>query len=250
MREVAGAADHLELPVAEAGERAAVARRCDLVAVAMDDQHRAVQVPRQLAQGASVAVDRAIRRGYQRLGVGVERPFHAVLDGLARVRLRKASRDKPLRELGVVPSPMGPVHVSPPAIHRQRALKEVGERHRIEQHRPLRRGVGEQRADEGGPGHPLRGEPRQLEQVLGAAREAHHHCPLGAGRVHHGQAVASEIRGSIALRVAAAVGAPVAEAVHAQHPEVAREVGDLHLPVAGVDQRPGRDQKRVSSPSP
>ena len=49
--------------------------------------------------------------------------------------------------------------------------------------------------------------------------------------------------GSVAPRVAAAVGAPVAEAVHRQHPEVAREVGDLHLPVARVDQRPGREQE-------
>ena len=107
----------------------------------------------------------------------------------------------------------------------------------------MRRGVGKQRADEGGAGDPLGGKPRQLQQVLGAAREAHHHRPLGAGRVHHGQAVAGELRGSVAPRVAAAIGAAVAEAVHRQHPEVAREVGDLHLPVAGVDQRPGRQQE-------
>ena len=111
------------------------------------------------------------------------------------------------------------------------------------QDRPVRGRVGEQGADEGGARDPLGGEPRQLEQVLGARREARHHRSLGAARVHHGQAVAGEFRGAIAARVAAAVGAAVAEPVHRQHPEVAREVGDLHLPVARVDQRPGRQQE-------
>ncbi len=87
----------------------------------------------------------------------------------------------------------------------------------------MRQRVGEHRADERRAGDPLGGEPRQLEQVLCAAREAHHHRPLGAGRIHHGQAVAGELGGSVALRVAAAIRAPVAEAVHREHPEVARE---------------------------
>ena len=47
VREVAGAVDHLELPVAEAGQRPAIARRRDLVAVAVVNQHRAFQVPCQ-----------------------------------------------------------------------------------------------------------------------------------------------------------------------------------------------------------
>src|SRR4029077_5610671 len=38
VREVAGPADHLEPPVAEAGERATVAGRRDLVAVPLDNQ--------------------------------------------------------------------------------------------------------------------------------------------------------------------------------------------------------------------
>ena len=81
VREVTGAADHLEPPVAEAGQRAAVARRGDLVAVAVDHQHRAVQVPRQLAQAC--ARSRWISPGAVAISVsrvGVERPAHAVLD--------------------------------------------------------------------------------------------------------------------------------------------------------------------------
>ena len=104
-------------------------------------------------------------------------------------------------------------------------------------------GVGEHRADEGGAGDPLGGEARQLEQVLGALRETHHHRFLSPGRIHHGQAVAGELRGYVAPRIAAAVRAAVAEAVHRQHPEVAGEVSDLHLPMARVDQRPGRQQE-------
>ena len=107
----------------------------------------------------------------------------------------------------------------------------------------MRGGVGEQRADEDGAEHPLGGKPRQLELVLGARREAHHHRRLRAGRVHHGQAVAGELDGPVAPWVSAAIRAAVAETVHHQHPEVAREVGDLHLPVARVEQRPGRQQE-------
>ena len=84
----------------------------------------------------------------------------------------------------------------------------------------------------------------ELEQVLGAAREARHHGAVGPGLVHHCQAVTGELRGSVALRIAAAIGSAVAEAVHRQHAEMAREVGDLHLPVARMDERPGRDQEQ------
>src|SRR5262249_43135633 len=49
--------------------------------------------------------------------------------------------------------------------------------------------------------------------------------------------------GSVTLWVAAAVGAAVAEPIHGQHPEMAREVRDLHLPVTRVDEGPGGHQE-------
>ncbi len=107
----------------------------------------------------------------------------------------------------------------------------------------MRWGVGEERSDEDRAGHSLRGDPPQFERVLRALGETHHERPLGAGRVHYRKAIAGGLIDVVAPRVAAAVGAPVAEAVHRQHPEVAREVGDLHLPVARVDDRPGRQQE-------
>ena len=107
----------------------------------------------------------------------------------------------------------------------------------------MRRGVGEERADESGAGDPLGGDAGHLQRVLGAAREAHHQRPLGAGRVHHGEAVAGELGGSVPARVAAAIRAAVAQAVHHEHAEMAREVGDLHLPVPGVNQ-PRREQEQ------
>ncbi len=107
----------------------------------------------------------------------------------------------------------------------------------------MRQCVGEQRADEHGTSDPLGREPCELELVLRAGGEAHHHRPLGAGCVHQRQAVAGDFRGCVALGVTAAIGAPVAEAVHRKHPEVAREVRDLHLPVPGVNQ-PRREQEQ------
>jgi hypothetical protein len=182
------------------------------------------------------------RRGDQRLGVGFQRPSHSIFDGLGRVRLRKAARDEPLGEHREVLAPVRGVRVSPPEVDGRGALKEEAVQ-RVSPEREVRGGVGEHRADEDGADHALRGEGRQLKLVLGARREADHHGPLGPGRVHHRQAVAGELRRRVAPRVAAAIGAPVAEAVHRQHPEVAREVGDLHLPVARVNQRPGRHQE-------
>ena len=216
VREVTSARDGLELPVAEPGQRAAVTGRRDPVTITLNYQHRAVQVPRQLAQGAPVAVDLAICRGDQSLGIGIQRPFHTVLDALGRVRLREASRDEPLRKRWVVLSPVDRVHVSPPAVKGPAPLKGVGDGQWVQQQRPLRWGVGEHRSDKGGARDPLGGEPRQLQQILGAAGEAHHNRPLGVGCVHDGQTVTREFRGSVAPWVAAAIGATVPEAVHGQ----------------------------------
>src|ERR1700735_867971 len=107
----------------------------------------------------------------------------------------------------------------------------------------MRGGVGEHRAGEDRAEHPLRGKPCELQLIAGARGEADRHRRLRAGRVHHRQAVAGELDGSVAAWGARAVRAPVAEAVHRKHPEVARQVGDLHLPVTRVEHRPSRQQE-------
>ena len=165
--EVAGTADRLELPVAEAGQRSSVARRRDLVTVALDHQHRAVQALRQSAQGGPVAVDLAKCGGRHRRGVGLQSPSDPVLDALCGMTLREAPRDEPLHELRVPLGPVVEVHVTPPAEGHMSAgsAREV----LAQQERPVRRGVWEEGADEGSASDALWGEARQLQLVLGAA---------------------------------------------------------------------------------
>jgi hypothetical protein len=106
-----------------------------------------------------------------------------------------------------------------------------------------RRVVWERRADEDRARDPLRREPRQLQLVLSPGRDACHHRALGAGRVHHRQTVARELDGLVAPWIATSIGAAAAEPIHDEHAEVTRQVGDLHLPVARVHDRPGRQQE-------
>ena len=68
------------------------------------------------------------------------------------------------------------------------------------------------------------------------------HRPLGAGRVHHGQRVGGELVLGVAPG-SGPVGLAVAAPVEGHHAAVAREVGDLRLPVARVDDRPGRQEQ-------
>ena len=103
--------------------------------------------------------------------------------------------------------------------------------------------VGEHWAGEDRAEHPLGGEATELELVAGARRQTHRHCPLCAGRIHHGQAVARELDGPVATGIGRTIGVPVADAVHRQYPEVACQIGNLHLPVARMEHRPGWQQE-------
>ena len=238
-----GARHGLEATTCESRQGPPVAGRRDSVAVAVDHQHRTAQLGGKRAQCPPVADDVAAGRGDQRLGIRVERPADPVLDALRRVRLREASRDEPLGELGVAAAPVDGVHPSPRPVDRRGPPEQRSEHPWLPEDRPLRRRVGKQRADERRAGDPLGREPSELQQELGSAGEAHHHRALRAGGVHRRQAVAGKFRCAVASRVAAAVRAPVPETVHGEHPEMTGEVGDLHLPVARVDQRPGREQE-------
>jgi hypothetical protein len=232
MREVPAAAHPLEASPREAGERAAVARRRDRVAVAVDDEHRAAQPLRELPQRGALADVPAEDRRRERVGVGLERPPHPVLDALRRMGLGEAARDEPLGEARVVLAPVERVHAAPP--HRGHPPHEQRRRAGVQQRRPVRGGVREHRPDERRSGDALGRQAREREQELGAFGQRHHHGALGGGGVHHREEVARELLGGVALRIAHAVGAAVAESVHREHAEVAGEVGDLHLPVARV----------------
>ena len=135
------------------------------------------------------------------------------------------------------------VHPAPPAVDRRRAHEQTAEP-RVQQNPPLRRGVREHRADEGSADHALGRQSRELEQTLGALRQPDAQRALGAGRVHHRERVQCARGRAVAPRIAAAIRAAVAEAVHHEHSKVAREIRDLHLPVARVHDRPRRQQEQ------
>jgi hypothetical protein len=103
--------------------------------------------------------------------------------------------------------------------------------------------VREHRTDKRRTGHALRSEPRKLEQELRTPREADHDGALSGARIHDRQAIAGELKRPIPLWVPAAIRAAIAQAIHRQHPEMARKIRDLHLPMARMDQRPRRNQK-------
>ncbi len=83
----------------------------------------------------------------------------------------------------------------------------------------------------------------EQQRPLCAHREADHERAIGRGRVEHAQRVGGEL----GLRVGRGLGGPVRAAVAASverdHPAVPGQVGDLHLPLPGMDDRPGRQEE-------
>jgi len=61
--------------------------------------------------------------------------------------------------------------------------------------------------------------------------------------VHDRQGVSRELLVRVHLRVERSIGESVAPTVHHEHATVPRQMGDLEFPVAGVDDRPRRQQE-------
>ena len=228
-----GAAQHHQLRPALLRQRDPARLAGDRVARALDHERGALHAPGQVAHrvGRDPVLDLHVD---QRLRRRVEPPPHAVLDQLGRVRLVEHLREEELEEAAVVLEPVVAVVLLPALVvvallvpRQVAAVDRLAERHR---------GADEDRALD-----PLGVLGGQQQRALGAERERHEVRALGAGRVHHRERVGDVVgRGVAALR---AVGEPVAAAVEQQHAAVAREVRDLHLPVARVDDRPRREQQ-------
>ena len=225
------------VPLVASAKRRALRVRPDPVFVAVQHEHRAAYAGADVAEALEAAEVEGLGTLDQRLRSDLETPGHAVLDLLRRVGLGEDLREEVLEELPVVLEPVVAVVLRPALVGVEPLVERVDV--------PLGVPGGERDggADEDRAGDPIGmvgGEQRAPE---GAAGEADHDGRLGPGRVHDGERVLGEFVLGVGGDPARTVGLPVPAAVEGEHAEVAGEVGDLHLPVARVDDRPGREEE-------
>ena len=83
---------------------------------------------------------------------------------------------------------------------------------------------------------------REEDHRSGGRREADEHRSADAGRVHHRAQVGGTFAGHVGDRVGRPVRATIAAVVPRDHAVTAREIRDLGLPDARVDDLPRRDE--------
>ena len=163
----------------------------------------------------------------QDLRRGVEPPRDAVLERLRRVRLRQRLGEEELEEAPEVLLPVLGGVLGPAAIAPRRLVGEVGHRRAERDHRS----------------HALGMLRRELERVAGAAREPGGDDRIDAEVVEDRDGVGDRLGVGVRARVGGRVGQAAAARVERHDPRVARQMGDLELPQAGVHDRPGRQQQ-------
>ena len=234
VRAVTRAFEQHELSAGRLGESDPPARAGDRVVSALDHEHRATDAAAQLARGFLVEPFPELRRD-QGLRRRLEPPGDAVLDRLRRVRLREHVREEELEEAAVVAEPVVAVVLRPAFVGVELLVPRIelalGDR-LAERHGG---------ADEDRSFDPFRLLGRQQQRSLRAERERDERRALGAGRIHD----CKRICGELALVVAAlrTIRAAVSAPVEREDAAVPREVRDLHLPVARVDDRPRRQKE-------
>jgi hypothetical protein len=172
----------------------------------------------------------------------VQAPADAVLGGLGRVRFGEHLGEEELEEAAVVAQPVVAVVLRPALISAELLVPA------------LRRAVhwccGERQVwgVEDGSGHQVRVPGCQQQRALRAERQRHDHRVPGPGGIHHRQCVGGEL--ALVAAGLRAAGAAVAPAVEGDDPAVPGQVGDLHLPVPRMDDRPRRqeDDGRLAGP--
>lgn len=102
---------------------------------------------------------------------------------------------------------------------------------------------GQRRADRDHPGRSLRVPGRQLQRVPSTQRQAHDHSPVHSGRVQHRDRVIGVLAVAVVLRGRRPAGPAVTAAPGGDHPEPARQVRHLRLPLPGMHDRPRRKQQ-------
>ena len=225
-----------ELGAGEPGELLRAIVRHEVVLVALHDQQRkvdALEHREDLVVGHARAVDRVD----ERLAVGVQRPADRVLDLLRRVRLAEALGHEELEVVAVVARPVVPVGLRPAVVGLQIGVEREAD---AGGHRRRERKCG-------------RHEDRAAEAVavVGAEQQSRgrgaavhdHRAVVDAGGVEHRNRVALEHARAVGVRGLRPIRAAVAARVERHDAEVARQVRDLRLPEARVDDRPRREQQ-------
>jgi hypothetical protein len=210
----------------------------DRVVAAVDDQDRAADLRRQLADAVLVLQARRELGRDECLGIGFQRPTDCVLALLGRVGLVEDLREEELEELLVMLEPVVAVPLLPAFVD-VALLDEHLFRSGARRSRRQRQG----RRDEHHAGNPLRVVSAEQQRSLRAPRQRHQHRAFGPGRVHHRERILGELLRGIRLRLGRPVRLPVAAWIERQHPSVTGEVRDLRLPRASVDDRPGREEE-------
>jgi hypothetical protein len=82
--------------------------------------------------------------------------------------------------------------------------------------------------------------PGEQQRALGAHGEADDDRAIGLRRVHDRDGVRRELWFGVRLGLSRPVRAAVAASVEREHAAMPGQVRHLHLPVSGVDDRPGR----------
>jgi hypothetical protein len=212
--------------------------RPDRVVGAVDDEHRAGDAAADLPEGFAVVQLPALVSQGQGRPIGVQAPSDAVLDLLGRVRLGEHLAEEELEEVAVVLEPVVAVVLVPPVVGLHRLVERGGRADGVLRERRGGR-------DEGCPLDALGMLGREERAPEGAGREPHEDGAVGLGGVHDGQRVGGELALRVCLDRGGAVRAAVAAPVERDHAGVAREIRDLRLPVARVDDRPrGQQQDR------
>ncbi len=236
---VAGAGDADVLRAHQLGEGEAALERLAVVAVALDDEHRAAHAAAGLldllpARGGRLLVD------HQELDRTVEPVRDGVLDLLGRVRLREHLAEEELEEATMVGADVVAVLLLPPVGCRALFVEGLP---RGDAPRVARDEQREPRSERHEAEHALRVRGGDLDRGPHAvAADAGEHGRLGRRGVHHFQAVGRVPAGQPSPRRVRRVGAPVPAAVIDDDAMVAGEVVHLRLPDARVADR-GRRQE-------
>ena len=160
---------------------------------------------------------------------GVVSSPHATPSSSAFVECGSGSawREEELEEAPEVLLPVLGGVLGPAAIAPRRLVGEVGHRRAERDHRS----------------HALGMLRRELERVAGAAREPGGDDRIDAEVVEDRDGVGDRLGVGVRARVGGRVGQAAAARVERHDPRVARQMGDLELPQAGVHDRPGRQQQ-------